>query len=859
MKKFSTYVNAASQNSNSALNDYYQVYFECQNLLEDIRKQSVYVNEGIFDTISSWIKKGAAQLFTISKSCGFLGSSEKKDDRSKYEIALDDIAKEKQKAIEGNREKLLQQKDQLKAAAVRAKGALELKMMNDAHNEMMKAIQAQIDQLNAEKKYWDDPTTPRMTKQEAENRLAAYNDTINHLEGKEKSKAENTRDLIAGVLWQSDENGNVVYIGDKPDKIKKYLEKHPEVAAELTAAGGDAKKLVDGLSSEEAKALAQKYASDVQHAFSESPEAINTEETKIAAEEAQLGVISDTIDEIKESRREDNEAKEKIAKLANDNQKLNKLKAGNFGNALNLSDDELKELGDYPTDPDKQEKYKKKYLDKVNAKLKALGVDKKLTINDLSVNDKNEVGIVENVSNADEIKQAAETRMQSNTDTLNNDKDKAKELGFDTRTWPPDTSNGKVKIPAEPPLSKELAEQIAKQKFKTDNPSSEQIEECRNNDIATQFVQDKRKDIDEQKSELEEKKKKIKAKTEKFNQRMAEARQAAIRRQNEEIDKEFTAEMKQAENDYIAGIVVNKDGEEGYYDKNNEWQARPDINDTEKRKKWQQGLTQALLNPSPEQKKAMEAGLNKQIKIEKDDDGNPVYIVLEDGKDPVTLTGENAREEAIEIQKQHLSAKKSQNIHNHIKRAYEEGEDFEKLIKEYPELKDLGEDALRDLEKDFDDLSEEETNDEENDKLGDDVELDGEAEDDEEKKDPHAEREKDDKGNFKRVNPAKVWHKRKKKSGGTTKNYYKKDKHGNWLSITPKEYHDEIESYKKYLTKHKKQNAQGATGGTGPQQSATGGTGPTTTNSSQYSISKNIIVERFYPEDITAYLKKYFN
>lgn len=94
-----------------------------------------------------------------------------------------------------------------------------------------------------------------------------------------------------------------------------------------------------------------------------------------------------------------------------------------------------------------------------------------------------------------------------------------------------------------------------------------------------------------------------------------------------------------------------------------------------------------------------------------------------------------------------------------------------------------------------------------------------------------AERDKDGK----RVNPAKIWHKKKNKQNGkTSKNYYNKS----GASCTPEEYHQKIENYKKYVQAHKKQQ---------PKESITD------------FLSDRLIVEEFYPTDITQYLKKFFD
>ena len=94
-----------------------------------------------------------------------------------------------------------------------------------------------------------------------------------------------------------------------------------------------------------------------------------------------------------------------------------------------------------------------------------------------------------------------------------------------------------------------------------------------------------------------------------------------------------------------------------------------------------------------------------------------------------------------------------------------------------------------------------------------------------------AERDKDGK----RVNPAKIWHKKKnRQTGKSSKNYYNKS----GASCTPEEYHKKVENYKKYVQAHKKQQ---------PKESITD------------FLNDRLIVEEFYPTDITQYLKKFFD
>ena len=93
-----------------------------------------------------------------------------------------------------------------------------------------------------------------------------------------------------------------------------------------------------------------------------------------------------------------------------------------------------------------------------------------------------------------------------------------------------------------------------------------------------------------------------------------------------------------------------------------------------------------------------------------------------------------------------------------------------------------------------------------------------------------------DETNGKRVNPAKIWHKKKNKNTGkSTKNYY--NKKGD--SISSDEYHKRIENYKAYVQKHKNQVQD--------------------KNSLTDYLRDKMVVEHFTPKnDISEYLKSCF-
>ena len=127
----------------------------------------------------------------------------------------------------------------------------------------------------------------------------------------------------------------------------------------------------------------------------------------------------------------------------------------------------------------------------------------------------------------------------------------------------------------------------------------------------------------------------------------------------------------------------------------------------------------------------------------------------------------------------------------------------------------------------------EELNPEDEEKLDDMLDPEHQESEDEKNSDEGKSAERDKEG--KRVNPAKIWHKKKNKQNGkTSKNYYNKS----GASCTPEEYHQKIENYKKYVQAHKKQQ---------PKESITD------------FLNDRLIVEEFYPTDITQYLKKFFD
>ena len=123
----------------------------------------------------------------------------------------------------------------------------------------------------------------------------------------------------------------------------------------------------------------------------------------------------------------------------------------------------------------------------------------------------------------------------------------------------------------------------------------------------------------------------------------------------------------------------------------------------------------------------------------------------------------------------------------------------------------------------------EELNPEDEEKLDDALDKNYQETEDEKNSEDGKQAERDRKSG-KRVNPAKIWHKKKNKATGkVTKSYYNKE----GKSISAKDYQKKVQSYQAYVQKHKK-----------------------TEESIVSYLRDKLIVERFYPNDITQYLKE---
>jgi hypothetical protein len=807
------------------------------------------INEGIFDSLDG-LKKKAAAFFD-----GIIGNSPLKsffakkenDKRSKYEIALEKAAKDKMDLIAKNRKELSQKKDELKAKGVEAKGAAERNAINNAHASMLKSLDAQIAQLKRETEYWN-KNTIQYSDDEMQSYLLRYNDVIRNTDGKDKTRLEQQRDLLTAVLYQRnpetgkvelvrddlDDNGNPIE-GSAAKKIKTFLNNHPDLKNELNEEFKSNREILDRLESGEAESLAETYCGEVQNALKNTPEALQAEEAVQDAKQARLDVIKSQLKDFADENEHDNEKKKEIIDALKQRAEL---------------------YQDFPygqTDNDMNGKIQNKYtIDAADAKaaataikqkLKKAGIDvSKIKESDIEKYEDGKYRIKDGSEVMSVVKDAIKNKKEELNAKLKADKDDAVRLGFieDGDDFPPATSE-EIKEPKEKDIPKDIAKQIAKEVYNTDEPTDEQIEEMTKPSSVTTHIEAQQNKIDENKNKISEKREKFEQEQSKLASKIEDTKASVARKAKENIDSDFTATVKKHENDFVPGTVVNDDGEVGCYNKDGEFIPRPKggPDNDEERKKWETERAKSLVHPSDEQKEALKKAENTYIEVSKDDDGEPVYTKISTNDDGEKTSETVDRDTAIEIQKAHVAVVKTHKTQDAIKKAATDGDDFEQIKKDFPELKSLSDKEFEEIASGYKDANKDDWDDEEDTKNKDlDKDLDTTKPDDNDDiNDKNADTEEidDETGNKikKRVNPTKVWHRKKKKNGtGSTKSYYNKKGE----SISPKEYKAKIESYKKYVKKHKKSNES--------------------INMSSYLRDK-LIVERFYPNDITDYLKKF--
>ena len=828
------------------------------------------INEGLFSSgCPGWFDN----LFTPFKSFFFDDKGKERDDRSEYQKALDNARASKLEQIKNQRNALKSQKDKLKAEAVNVKSEFEKNHLKLAHEHQMAQIQAQIDMLKDQKTRWKENKS-RLTREEYEYGLHQYEKQIADVSNtEEKSEEEKKKELLLNLVYEyNQETGELEYIGDNPDRIKEALKNNPDLENELKTAYAGNNEAINKLSEGDIKDLAENIADSTEQAIKQNTDYIAQEKTAVQAEERALSEIA----KISERRLADTSKNvEKIEEIdANISQKK-KLLSLDMGKA---DGNNLQDLlsgftpSDSYRDDDKLKAAAKTHIVK---ELKKMGID----ISDKDIPDglikveNGEVKIPDNFSGdsneedatafIEKINNKKKEKIESINTFLEDNKDKAESLGYTSEQIEnaKNADTADMDVPDKPKdkapdYTKEERESIAgvlgyKQKDGKWYDGDEEIdlaEKIKDPESLGDLVKAKKENLESKKEEIKKAEEEKEKRSSEIKTQAKDAKAAFAERANQRADAKFTKEVEAAKNDYIPGTTKNDKGKIGYYGDDGEFKVRPNKDDPdfkEKIKEWEKGRVKAILNPSEKQKEMLDTNGTVKIKIKKDSDGNVKYYKVDiDGNEKEC----DSREEALEIEKKLMAKKETDVAKKAINTAFDKGKSYAGVEKNDVEtetntsednsfetedgtkyyIKD-GKYYMETPDGDKDEVKKEDWEKEKENAVDDEKEGDERTDNDDDLEDD----EVDDKGNSTgKKDPRKIYKRRTYKRGNKTfktKSYY--DKKGN--SISAKDFKEKVANFEK----SKKQNDESF-------------------NISNF-LKDKLIVERFYPRDITNYIQEH--
>lgn len=829
------------------------------------RNDKRIINEGLFSSgCPGWFDN----LFAPFKSFFFDDKGKEKDDRTEYQKALDNARASKLEQIKNQRNALKTQKDKLKAEAVNVKSEFEKNHLKLAHEHQMAQLQAQIDMLKDQKNRWKENKS-RLTREEYEYGLHQYEKQIADVKNtEEKSDEERKKELLLNLVYEyNQETGELEYIGNDTNKIKNALDNNPDLKNELETAYAGNNEALNKLSTGDIKDLAENIANSTEEAIKQNDNYIATEKTAIQEEERALSEIA----AISERRIADTSKNaEEIDKIdANINQKK-KLLDLDMGTA---DDNNLQDLlsGFTPSDSDSDENKKAAAKTHIVKELKKMGID--ISDDDIpdsliNIND-GKIEIPTNLSGddtktvatdfIDKINDKKSEKIDSINTFLEENKDKAKELGYkqDDYNKAVTGDNSDMNVPDKPkPKAQDYTESERESiasvlgytqrdgKWYDEENEVDLAEKIKDPDTFANVVKSKKEALESKKEAIKKVEDEKEKRSSEIKTQVKDAKAAFAERGNQRADSKFAKEVEAAKNDYIPGTTKNDKGKIGYYD-GDEFKVRPNKDDPdfkEKIKEWEKGRVKAILDPSEKQKQMLNTGDTVKIKIKKDSDGNVKYYKVDiDGNE----TG-CSRDEALETEKKLMAKKETDTAKKAIDTAFAKGKPYDGV-----EEKDVETETNTSEDDSFED-EDGNTYKKEGDKYimtdedGEEIEIDKEdfekakenAVDDEKEGDERTDNdddleddEVDDKGNSKK-DPRKIYKRRSYKRGNKTfktKSYY--DKKGN--SISAKDFKEKVANFKK-SKKQKDENF----------------------NISNF-LKDKLIVERFYPRDITNYLQEH--
>lgn len=820
------------------------------NSLSEFLKHSETINEGFFDFLkkkqASASQVSAAKSFfglfgSLKQKLGLVSGDEAQDDISK---AIKTITDEKMANAKTRAEALKKSKEGEFITKLKAKHAHKENQLKLENDRKIKMHDAHARKLKNEESFWKNNKT-LFTKEENEAYDKAMEESYTQLQGLGIDVVDEMRSLQLKMFFNEDgtprdlesmkkelENPNSSFKKDL-DRYKEICNEHSKIIIDSIESKEFKERMteIQGKTTQKQEAdKTLKEAEDLQKIYDSRAAAVKKMQTYKTNHDNAVTAKKNANDEISKimgcplfdmPKTPESDGTLKVGDVVLNDNKLDEYVDSSLfkGIGENLTDDDKSKI---------KEELKKYSIseDEINSLIDSTGADNsseslkekiKSKLKDSETKEKISKKIKEDVESANQQIKSANDQLNANPD--------------------PTTSEGLKKI----------KESASPDDLKSIN-SYEDIKNAGDNpDIYDDTTDLGKSEKNKLKGEVDKAKKRV-SDIDTAIEKAREERKSAIAKL------EHTSTFDATERDKIedelsgldAGETKNSNGKVGFWktDENGKkvFVERPGIKATkEERKKYNDELEETVLTTPISDKEHEITSIKKNPNATGDDDK---YIMVRNGKEEI-IPAEDAVFYQVEKQKyienRELIRGKKQEIADLFGKVISTNGDKFTLKKDiYDKLSDAQKKAIMTMVDDPDkylaglDMTDSDLNkikdslkDIDKSKLKDQMEdyldseeyAEGEGENDDEFDNEDSSKtklkdmddeietdEEDENGNKKKIqNPAKIWKKRKKKNGnGSTKYYYNKDGE----SLSPQDYKDAVERFKKALNKKKESNAQ---------------------------------------------------
>lgn len=326
MKDIYTIIEETNIEKTDAMYEYMNAYQNCWMLINE--KFEFPDFKSMFGGKKQTVSNSASSGFSfLSFLLGGNTSGSKENDPVK--AAYMKTLEEKRKNNERRRKELLQANQQMKIAHISMKAKTEEIKTENAHQEMLSQIKSVTDSLNKENANLDKlydcirkgkTIPPDILDNEITRQLKTADTLIKSLPDNEVTKAQEAQAAFLKLYYKKNDSGE--YVARSPKEFRTECEKNHELRDMFANAAAGGRDFIDHASAEDLENMAKSFDA----ASSVSQQATATEKLKTAVENAQKTDAAaaavqneyDTVKKQNDARTAVKDAKEKLDKANND-------------------------------------------------------------------------------------------------------------------------------------------------------------------------------------------------------------------------------------------------------------------------------------------------------------------------------------------------------------------------------------------------------------------------------------------------------------------------------------------------------------------------------------------------------------